>query len=303
MNKKKVAIIGAGPAGITASIYLKRAGIDFSLFEKNMPGGKLSLTHKINNYPGYSSISGTDLAFQMMNQLQDNNIEITYEEILDVIKENNQFILKTKVGNRVFDAVIVASGSQDKKLNVPGEKELFGKGVSTCAVCDGSFFKGKPMAIIGNNNRALEEAIYLSSITETVYLIIRRDELIGEQINIDKVLSDDHIRIIRSSIVTSINGTNNVESISLQDINTKNESSVDVSAAFVYIGSDSNSSFISFDNIFDNKGFIIVNNDMETNIEGLFACGDCINKKLRQIVTATSDGAIAAISASSYLKK
>ena len=183
----RVVIVGAGPAGITAAIYLKRGGIEPILIEKMMPGGKVSLTHKVDNYPGFSSIVGSDLANEFMNQLMANNIEIVFDEVTKITQLEDGFCVKTLYNEYQVDAVIVATGTIEKKLGIPGEKEFFAKGVSSCAVCDGGFFKGQPMAIIGGGNSALEEALYLSSITNKVYVVHRRNEFRADQILVDRI--------------------------------------------------------------------------------------------------------------------
>ena len=299
----KVVVIGAGPAGITASIYLKRAGIDLVLIEKMMPGGKISLTHKIDNYPGFTSIGGSDLANHMMNQLMENNIEIVFDEVNEVVKEENKFIVRTTYGEYDADAVIVATGTLERKLGIPGEKEFFAKGVSTCAVCDGGFFKGQPMAIIGGGNSALEEALYLSSITNKVYVVHRRDEFRADQILVDRINEDPKIEIITPYNPIEVKGDKMVSSLVLEHAKTKELKEIEIKAMFAYIGAEPNTSFVNISTIFDEKGYINVNSEMETIVPGLFACGDCIKKNLRQVVTACGDGAVAAMSAVHYLKK
>ena len=300
---KRCLIIGAGPSGITASIYLKRSGIEPYLVEKSMPGGKVSLTYKIDNYPGFKSINGFDLANEFISQLKENNIKIHYEEVLNVKKENDIFKVKTSKGEYEFDAVIIASGTLDSKLNIPGEKEFFAHGVSTCAVCDGSFFKDHPMAIIGGGNSALEESLYLSSLTSKVYLIHRRNEFRGDEEVVNKVKENPNIEILTPYIPLEIKGDKAVNELVVQNVETKEIKSLSLKAVFTYVGSTPNNSFLEGFSIFDEKGYINVNSQMETLVPGLFACGDCIKKSLRQIVTAVGDGANAAISASSYLKR
>ena len=299
----KVVIIGAGPAGITASIYLKRGGVEPILIEKMMPGGKISLTHKIDNYPGYISIGGSDLANVLMNQLMENSIDIVYDEVINVSQKEKGFLVKTTYGEYDADAVIVATGTIEKKLGIPGEKEFFSKGVSTCAVCDGGFFKGQPMAIIGGGNSALEEALYLSSITDKVYVVHRRNEFRADQILVDKIKQDPHIEIITPYIPLEVKGDKMVSSIVLKNVETNEIKEVDIKAMFAYIGADANTDFMDIKGLLDDKGYIVVDSDMTTSIPGIFACGDCIKKNLRQVITACGDGAIAAMSAVHYLKK
>lgn len=300
---KRCLVIGAGPSGITASIYLKRSGVEPYLVEKSMPGGKIPLTYKIDNYPGFKSINGFDLANEFVNQLNANNIKIHYEEVKNVKKENDIFKVTTSKGEYEFDAVIIASGTVDSKLNIPGEKEYFAHGVSTCAVCDGNFFKGNPMAIIGGGNSALEESLYLSSLTDKVYLIHRRNEFRGDEEVVSKAKQDSHIEILTPYIPLEIKGDKNVNELVIQNVETKEIKSLSLKAVFTYVGATPNNSFLEGFDIYDEKGYIKVNSEMETSIKGLFACGDCIKKSLRQIATAVGDGANAGISASSYLKR
>lgn len=299
----KVVIVGAGPAGITAAIYLKRGGIEPILIEKMMPGGKVSLTHKVDNYPGFSSIGGSDLANEFMNQLMANNIEIVFDEVTKITKLEDGFNVKTSYNEYQVDAVIVATGTVERKLGIPGEKEFFAKGVSSCAVCDGGFFKGQPMAIIGGGNSALEEALYLSSITNKVYVVHRRNEFRADQILVDRIKKDDHIEILTPFIPLEVKGDNMVSSLVLKNVETNEEKEISINAMFAYVGADANTSFIDIKGLLDDKGYIVVDSEMTTSIPGLFACGDCIKKNLRQVVTACGDGAIAAMSCVHYLNK
>ena len=300
---KTVVVVGAGPAGITAAIYLKRGGFNPILIEKMMPGGKVSLTHKIDNYPGFSSIGGSDFANNLMEQLMQNEIEITFDEVIGVSRKDVCFSVKTLSTCYDADAVIISTGTIERKLGIPGEKEFFAKGVSTCAVCDGGFFKGQPMAIIGGGNSALEEALYLTSLTEKVYVVHRRNEFRADKILVDKIKKDSHIEILTPYVPVEIKGDKKVKSLVLEHVETKELLEIELDAIFAYIGADANSSFISIPEVLNEKGYIITNSEMETTVPGLFACGDCISKNLRQVVTACGDGAVAAMSAVHYLNK
>ena len=300
---KTVVVVGAGPAGITAAIYLKRGGFNPILIEKMMPGGKVSLTHKIDNYPGFSSIGGSDFANNLMEQLMQNEIEITFDEVIGVSRKDVGFSVKTLSTCYDADAVIISTGTIERKLGIPGEKEFFAKGVSTCAVCDGGFFKGQPMAIIGGGNSALEEALYLTSLTEKVYVVHRRNEFRADKILVDKIKKDSHIEILTPYVPVEIKGDKKVKSLVLEHVETKELLEIELDAIFAYIGADANSSFISIPEVLNEKGYIITNSEMETTVPGLFACGDCISKNLRQVVTACGDGAVAAMSAVHYLNK
>ena len=303
MENKKVIVIGAGPSGITACIYLKRAGFDPYLIESSMPGGKISSTFKVDNYPGFDSISGADLAFKMMDQLQKNEIEIHFETVLEVKKKEELVYIKTDSEEYQTEAVIIATGTKEKKLNIPGEEEYFHKGISFCAVCDGGFFKNKPMAIIGGGNSALEEALYLENIAKPLYLIHRRKEFRGDQILIDELEKNENVKILTPYIPLRFIGEDKLTSLVIENVETKEQLTIEVNAAFEYVGASANTSFIKDKEILDEKGYIIVNSKMETAVKGIYAAGDVTVKELRQIVTASNDGAIAAINVSSYLKK
>ena len=303
MENKKVIVIGAGPSGITACIYLKRAGFDPYLIESSMPGGKISSTFKVDNYPGFDSISGADLAFKMMDQLQKNEIEIHFETVLEVKKKEELVYIKTDSEEYQAEAVIIATGTKEKKLNIPGEEEYFHKGISFCAVCDGGFFKNKPMAIIGGGNSALEEALYLENIAKPLYLIHRRKEFRGDQILIDELEKNENVKILTPYIPLRFIGEDKLTSLVIENVETKEQLTIEVNAAFEYVGASANTSFIKDKEILDEKGYIIVNSKMETAVKGIYAAGDVTVKELRQIVTASNDGAIAAINVSSYLKK
>lgn len=303
MENKKVIIIGAGPSGITAAIYLFRAGYEPYLIEKSMPGGKLSLTYKIDNYPGFNSIMGSDLAFKMMDQLSANNIEVHYEDVLEVKKQGDEVYVKTDTNEYLANAVLIASGTSEKTLGIPGEDKYMHKGISFCAVCDGGFYKGKNTAIIGGGNSALEEALYLHKLSSKLYLIHRRNEFRGEQVILDEIKKIENIEIKTPYVPIEFKGDEKLKTIVLENVETKEREELEVEGVFEYVGAMANTSFVLDKDILDDKGYIKVNSKMETKIPGIYASGDVTVKELRQIVTASSDGAIAAINLSAYLKK
>lgn len=303
MLNKEVVIIGSGPAGITAAIYLKRAGFTPYLIENSMPGGKLSLTYKIENYPGFDSIMGSDLAFKMMDQLSKNNIDINFETVLEVKKTSEGVYVKSDANEIIAKAVIIATGTKEKRLDIKGEKQFFHKGISFCAVCDGGFYKDQPMAIIGGGNSALEEAIYLSKLANPLYLIHRRNEFRGDQIILDEIKKDSNIKILTPFIPVEFKGDEKLTSLVLKNVETNEEKEIEVNGVFEYVGASANTDFIKDAEILNDRGYVLVNSKMETSIEGIYAIGDVIEKDLRQIVTASSDGAIASINVSNYLKK
>lgn len=286
-------IIGAGPAGLTSALYLRRANKKVLLLDSKGYGGQIINASKIENYPSIKLISGFEFATNLYNQVIDLGAEAKIETVLKieedkiVITNNNKY--KTK-------SIIIANGVQNRKLNLPNENKLLGKGISYCATCDGNFFKNKIVAVNGGGNTAIEDAIYLSSIATKVYLIHRRDVFKAEQKYIDEIKKIPNVEIITNSIITSIDGDIKLESITLN-----NNKNIDVDGLFIAIGQIPNNNI--FNNIvdIDEYGYIISNNEVYTKTNGIFVAGDTRQKKLRQIVTATSDGALAASSVIKYL--
>lgn len=295
MKKIDVGIIGAGPSGITAAIYLKRANIPFVIFEKSMPGGKISLTSRIDNYPGYLDGDGVELALKMQEQLKINNIDITFEGINSVYKKDDLFILEGEKETYFCSYVILATGTKEKKLGLKEEEKYINRGISFCAICDGSLYRKKDVAVIGGGNSALEESLYLSSLVNKVYLIHRRNEFRGEASLIEKVKNKENIIIYTPYIVKTILGEKNVESIVITS--QEKDITLNVSGIFEYIGMLPSLDFLKID-IDKEDGYALVNEDMMTSIPNLFAIGDVRKKSLRQIVTAVNDGAIGANSIS-----
>lgn len=298
-----VIIIGAGPAGVTAAIYLKRANINFMLIEGQMIGGKVNYTAEVDNYPPLKHISGPDLAMAYFDDLMHNNIEVQYENVISLKKENDIFIVKTETKEYQAKAVIVATGTSDKLLGVKGEDKLFHKGISTCALCDGNLFKGQTMAVVGGGNSALEETLYLSKISPKIYLIHRRNEFRGNQQYLSRIKETDNVEILTPFIIKECVGEEKLESLILENVETKQEKVLKISALFEYVGLLPNTSFIDIKEVLDEKGFVITNQVNQTSVEGLFAVGDVVSNSLRQIVVASSQGAIASQSVISFLEK
>lgn len=296
----QVAIIGAGPSGITTSIYLKRAGINFVLFENELIGGKVNLTADIDNYPPFKHISGFDLALDYEKVLKANDIKVTREKVLSLKKEN-EFIIQTNKNIYQVEAVLVCSGTKNKYLNLPSEKKFISKGISTCAVCDGNLFKNEIMTIVGGGNSALEEAIYLSNIASKVYLIHRRNEFRGSKQYLDELIKKENVEILTPYIIKEFLGENHLSSLIIENVETKQEKTIETKVLFEYVGLIPNTSFIEDKSILDEKGFVIVDKNMHTSIEGLFASGDVTNKSLRQIIVASGDGALASQEILNYL--
>lgn len=298
--KYQVAIIGAGPSGITTSIYLKRAGINFILFENELIGGKVNLTADIDNYPPFKHISGFDLALDYEKTLKANDIKVTREKVLS-LKKANEFVIQTNKNVYQVEAVLVCSGTKNKYLNLPSEEKFISKGISTCAVCDGNLFKNEIMTVVGGGNSALEEALYLSNIASKVYLIHRRNEFRGSKQYLDELIKKENVEILTPYIIKEFLGENHLSSLVVENVETKQEKTIETKVLFEYVGLIPNTSFIEDKSILDEKGFVIVDKNMHTSIEGLFASGDVTNKSLRQIIVASGDGALASQEILNYL--
>ena len=298
-----VAIIGGGIAGITAGLYVKRSNLSVMAIDRNVFGGKLAKLGEIYNYPGFEAISGPELAFKLMEQAEKNGIELEYGNVVNVTKrEDNLFLVQTEEHMIRAKVVIIATGTIEKQLGIPGEKELLNRGVSYCATCDGPLYRNKEVAVVGYLDTALEEAIYLSGIAKTVYLISRVKAKEIESDKLTDVLSRANIQLIEKSDVIAIKGQDRVDNIALMDLVTKDEREIKVNAVFPYIGQKTLTEFLANLKVETRNGYLVVNKDMETNIPGLLAAGDTTDKKLRQLVTAAGDGCIAATTAIRYIK-
>ena len=298
MKRTDIVVIGAGIAGLTAAIYLKRSNADFVIIEGGFPGGLLNKLKTIENYPSYPSITGSELTIKLMEQIKSLGIEITYGNAQSILKENGGFEVKTDVDSYECKAVIVATGVSQSGDTIPGQEKYAGQGVSYCATCDGNFFKGLDVAVIGNNNIALEESLYLSNLVNTLYLINSEDELSGNADFIKSIKNKDNVKVLNSSKVESINGDDfGVTSITVDG------KEISVAGVFPYVGKKSTTQILN--NLKpEMKGiYVKVDSNQQTNIEGLYAAGDLVEKKLRQLVTAANDGAIAAISAFQFVKQ
>ena len=296
MNTYDIIIVGAGPAGLTAAIYARRANKKVLVLEANTYGGQIINTSSIENYPVNPGISGFDFATKLYNQTKDLGAEIKFEKVID-IKE--QEVITTKETYKT-KTIILATGADNRKLKLENEEKLTGKGISYCATCDGSLYKNKTVAVNGGGNTALEDAIYLSDIAQTVYLIHRRDEFKAEQVLIDQLKEKQNIKTILNSTITKINGENKLESIEITN-NNKETKTLELDALFIAVGQvPETENFKKLINI-DEKGYVIATEDCKTNIPNIFVAGDNRTKQLRQLVTAASDGAVAATQAIKYI--
>lgn len=303
MTEVELIIVGGGPAGLTSAIYSARALIDTLVIEKMLPGGQPVLTTFIENYPGFpEGISGPELAERLESQAGKFGAKIiTSRPVLNISRKEEGFEVKTESNSFWGKAVIVATGTSPRKLNVPGEEEFTGRGVSYCAVCDGAFYRDRVVAVVGGGDSAMDESIYLTRFASKVFVIHRRNQLRAEKILQERAFSNPKISFIWDTVVQSIEGDRKVELLKLKNVKTGEISELKVDGIFVYIGSTPNSSMVKDLVDLDENGFIITDNCMKTSVPGLFAAGDVRNTSFRQLATAIGDGAIAANSAERYL--
>lgn len=296
-----IIIVGAGPAGLTSAIYAKRANKKVLVLEAVTYGGQIINTLDIENYPVEAHISGVDFSNKLYNQVKDMDVLIKFEKVVDIIDNGNVKLVKTSKSEYEAKAVILAVGADNRKLGLDNEEKLVGRGVSYCATCDGSFYKDKITAVVGGGNTAIEDALYLSDICSKVYLIHRRDEFRGEKYLVDKLKKKSNVEFILNSNVVKINADKKVESIDVSDKNTKEITNLKVDGIFIAVGRiPENQNFAKLIELDDN-GYAVAGEDCHTKTKGIFVAGDNRVKLLRQLVTATGDGAVAAGEAVKYI--
>ncbi len=297
-------VIGGGPAGLSAALYAKRLGIEVVLLEKGVPGGQLLMTDKIENYPGTGLISGTQLVENMVLQIRQIGIQIVEGvEVEEVEIENQIKILRTSKGDWRGEAVIAAVGSSPRKLGVPGEKEMTGKGVSYCSLCDAPFYKGKEVVVVGGGDSAVGESLYLAQYASKITIVHHREKLNSEWILQQRAKGSSKIKILSNHAVKSVLGNGKVEQIEIQNIQTGEIVLVPASSLFVFIGSVPKTKFLKGLNLLDANGFVIADETTRTLISGIFAAGEVRSGSLKQIVSSCSDGSAAAVWAADYLQK
>lgn len=290
-----VIIIGAGPAGMTAAVYASRAGLDTVMLEAGAPGGKLVKTYEISNWPGIKSTSGVDLAMSMFDHSTAFGASYEYGNVVSIKDGELKTVICEDGSEFSAKAVIVATGTQERLLHIPGESENIGRGVSYCAVCDGAFFKDEEVAVIGGGNAALEEALYLTQFAKKVYIVMRRDVFRADEIVVNEIKSNPKIELVQKYKPISIQDDGDaVSSLTLVHTETKEEKVLNVKGIFPYIGADPITSFLEGLGVVNQYGYMIVNEHMETSVPLLYGAGDVCDKVLRQVVTAVNDGAIAA---------
>lgn len=293
-------IIGAGPAGLTAGLYAGRYRLNTIILEKVYPGGRILMTEAIENFPGFvGGVSTKDLMSRLEEQVKELGVAVELTEVLELDCKSKT----VKCEHKAYQAkaVIIATGAKPRKLGVPGEDGLIGKGVSYCATCDGPLYKDKRVVVIGGGNAAIEEALYLTRFAKSVNVLHRRDELRATKILQEKLKENKKINLILSSTVTEISGASRVEAIKIKNAENNQEEVLPCDGIFIYVGNEPNTAFIKNQFKTDEGGFLVTNEELSTSEEGIFACGDCRKKSLYQVITACSEGAIAADSAQRYL--
>lgn len=293
-------IIGAGPAGMTAAIYASRAGLKTAMIESGAPGGKLLKTNEISNWPGIKTEPGSQLAMDMFEHSTSFGAVYEYGKVVEIkTDEENPASDKQIIceDGTIFQApaVLVATGTKERLMGIPGENKNIGRGLSYCAVCDGAFFRDQEVAVIGGGNSALEEAVYLTHFASKVYILMRRNVFRADKIAVDAAMANPKIEIIQNVVPTEIlDDGQHVNGLKISDVTTKEEQILPVSGIFPYIGADPVTGFLKHLDILNPQGYMIVNASMETKIPLLYGAGDVCQKGLRQVVTAVNDGAIAA---------
>ncbi len=298
-----IVIVGGGPGGLTAGMYGARAKMKTILVEKYMPGGQIANTEEVEDYPGFETISGAELAMKMTDHAKKFGLEIVSDEVREIYCDGNDRIVAAASGDIYrAKAVIVATGGSPTLLKVPGEKEFTGKGVSYCAICDGNFFRGQVIAVVGGGDAAVEEGMFLTKFGSKVILIHRRDQLRAQKVIQDRAFKNEKMEFIWDTVVESINGDSKVRNLSLKNVKTGDKSTLEVGAIFVFIGFRPNSNLFREEIKKDSSGYIITDDKMETSIKGIYACGDVRHQLVRQITNAVGDGTTAAMAAEKYIE-
>ncbi|WP_108671589.1 thioredoxin-disulfide reductase [Peribacillus acanthi] len=299
-----VVIIGAGPAGMTAAVYTSRANLTTLMLERGIPGGQMANTEEVENYPGFDHILGPELSTKMFDHAKKFGAEYAYGDVQEIVDGEEYKLIKAGSKEYKARAVIISAGAEYKKIGVPGEKELGGRGVSYCAVCDGAFFKNKELFVIGGGDSAVEEGVYLTRFASKVTIVHRRDELRAQKILQQRAFDNEKVDFIWNTTLKQINEKDGkVGSVTLTSTETGEERELPADGVFIYIGMLPLTKPFESLGITNENGYIVTNEQMETKVEGIFAAGDIREKTLRQIVTATGDGSIAAQNAQHYVEE
>jgi thioredoxin reductase (NADPH) len=299
----EVIIIGGGPAGLTAGLYASRSRLDTLLIETGLLGGQMTTTELIENYPGFpQGITGDELSRLMEEQAKRFGLEVVTQPVVEVKLEGNKKVVKTDEGSYVCHSLIICTGTEYRKLGVPGENEFAGKGVSYCATCDGAFFRDSQIFVVGGGDSALTEALYLTKFAKQVTIIHRRDALRGTKIYQERVFANPKIKLLWDSVIKEIKGDSVVRSVLVKNLKTGKVTEHSTEGVFLFVGLFPRTDFLKGLVQMDDAGYILTDEDGQTSVKGIFAAGDCRKKLLRQIATAVGDGATAAFAAEKYLE-
>ncbi|GMT41696.1 MAG: thioredoxin-disulfide reductase [bacterium] len=302
MEMYDLVIIGGGPGGIAAAIYALRARMKTILIEKAGIGGQIALSDIVENYPGFPALSGMDLMQKFEEHAKKEGLDVKYDLVKSIRKENDTFHIEVGKETLPAKSVIIATGADPSELGIPGEREFFGKGVSTCATCDGPFYRGKDVAVIGGGDTAVKEAVFLSKLVNKLYLVHRRDQLRAEKLLQERIFSKDNVEFCWHSVGVEVKGNpQGVNGIVIENRQTKQRRTLDVEGVFIFVGLTPITKFTDCEK--DKWGFLITDQNMQTSVPGLFAVGDCRVTPLRQVATAVGDGAIAAVKAEEYVSE
>lgn len=296
-----IIIIGAGPAGLTAALYALRADKKVLILEKGVFGGQITFSPQIENYPGFLSMSGNEFADKLIDQVITQGAEIEMETVSSIRDDGEYKTVITDIGEHQAKAVIIATGVKHRQTGMPNENDLVGKGISYCAVCDGAFYRGKTVAVLGGGNSALQEAVLLSDLCRKVYVVQNLDFLTGEAKLQEKLAKKDNVEIITGTVIAGLVGDDELKSVRLRKESDSSESELDVDGLFVAIGLEPDNDRFSSIAALNEWGYFDCDESCVTNTPGVFAAGDCRSKKIRQITTAVADGAVAALAACRYI--
>lgn len=298
-----VVIIGGGPAGLTAGMYASRAMLETVMIEKTVPGGQILLTDWMENYPGFpEGLTGADLVEKMRDQALKFGLRTETDEV--VALDLSQSVKTLHLSDKTITArsIIIATGAHPRRLGIPGEKRFFGKGLSTCATCDAPFYKDRVVVAVGGGDTAVQESLYLAKFAKKVYLVHRRDRLRATKILQERIIKNTKIEILWNSVLDEINGSFNVESVTVRNVKTSRVRTIQTDGCFIWIGILPNSGFLNGGVQLDQNGFVVTDANLETTMPGVYAAGDVRTTPLRQVATAVGDAAIAAVGAEQYIE-
>jgi len=299
-----ILVIGGGGAGLTAALYAARGDLKTIVFEKNAVGGQIAITDEVENYPGFpEGIMGPDIGMKMEEQAIKYGAQVSYEEVLKIEKNGDSFSVTTDQKTYTAWTVIVASGATARRLNVPGEEDLIGKGVSYCAVCDAPFFRNKTVAVIGGGDSAIQEALFLTKFAAKVYIVHRRDALRASKVLQERAFANEKIEIVWDSVVDSIEGSPLVNTVNLKNVKTEKVNPLSVDGVFIFVGHDPNVDLVKDLVACDESGYVKTNDSYETTIEGMYACGEVRSGATWQLVAACGEGCSASLHAQHYVEE